>query len=77
MGTRDSVTSLPVVPQSAQYILIQDCFAQGSPAKAWLDSIRKGFEGENRSHNCMDLLWDALTRDELGLPPISFSATGP
>jgi len=63
LGTRDSVTSLPVVPEYAQYILIQDCFAQGSSAAAWLDSLRAEFEGEDKILNCMDLLWAALTRD--------------
>ena len=69
LGARNADTGLPEVPQPAQYVLIQDCFAQGSPAAAWQDSVRSTIEAPASISQRMDLLWAALAREAVRITP--------
>ena len=75
LGVRNA-QGIPEITPELQYLLIQDCFAQGSPAAAWMDANREEIEHPNpnapaaqQPANMLTDLWDKLAAQAAIITP--------
>ena len=71
---RNANTGIPDITPDLQYLLIQDCFAQGSSAAAWMDANRDEIENPDPNRpappaNMLANLWDKLAAQAAIITP--------